>query len=136
MRDLFFFAHLILGGAAVVLPIVLLASLRDKPSWLKPVSALNALASWAVLLPAGALYVNYYPATKTLIKAGSMPWAHSIIMETKEHWGLLLPVIATVAAWLVYREDEKESKKWLVLGLVLALLLGIMGRIVKIGAGA
>ncbi len=136
MRDIMLFAHVILGLALVVFPIVILLELNKKSSWVKPLSMLTAAVSWLLLIPAGILYVTFYPATKTLIKAGAWPWAHSIMMETKEHWGILLPVIATVAAGLVLTGKEKESRKWWILLIALAVLIGIMGRIVKMGAYA
>ena len=134
MRDLVLFAHIILGLALIAFPIIILVYIKKKPKWLKPFSLLTAALSWALLLPSGKLYLTFYPATKTLIKAGSWPWAHSIIMETKEHWGLLLPIIATVAAGLVYRDDAESSKRWWLLLIVLTALIGVMGRLVKIGA--
>ena len=136
MRDLALFAHIILGGALVVLSAVILFELNKKSSLLKPLSALTAGISWLLLLPAGILYLNFYPATKTLIKAGAWPWAHSIIMETKEHWGLLLPVIATVAALLVFSGRAKESRRWWILVMVLSIAIAVLGRIVKMGAFA
>ncbi len=134
MRDLVYFAHIILGISLVVLPIIILRLKGSK--WTKPLSALTAAISWILIVPAGILYVLFYPATKTVIKAGAWPWAHSIIMETKEHWGLLLPIIATVAAILVFTKRERESRKWWMLLLVLSILLGVMGRIIKMGAAA
>ncbi len=137
MRDLVLFAHIILGAALVVLSIIILLELKKKKSvLLKPLSALTAGASWLMLVPAGILYINFYPATKTLIKAGAWPWAHSIFMETKEHWGLLLPVIATVAAALVLTGKVKESRKWWLLLIAVTVLIGVMGRVVKLGAFA
>ena len=128
------FAHIILGLALIAFPIIILLYLKKQTNWLKLLSFATAAISWILLLPAGKLYITFYPATKTLIKAGSWPWAHSIIMETKEHWGLLLPIIATVAAGLIFTGKYKESKKWWILVIILSALLGVMGRIVKIGA--
>src|SRR3989344_6559352 len=137
MRDAVLFAHIILGAALAVLSIIILLEMKKrKSSILRPLSVLTAGLSWSVLVPAGILYINFYPATKTLIKAGAWPWAHSIFMETKEHWGILLPIIATVAAWLVLTGKEKESKKWWILLAVVALLIGVMGRIVTLGGMA
>ena len=134
MRDFVLFAHIILGLALIAFPIIILLYLKKQTNWLKLLSFATAAISWILLLPAGKLYITFYPATKTLVKAGAWPWAHSIIMETKEHWGLLLPVIATVAAGLVFTGKAKESRKWWILTIVLSILLGVMGRIVKIGA--
>ena len=134
MRDFVLFAHIILGLALIAFPIIILLYLKKQTNWIKPLSFATAAISWILLLPAGKLYITFYPATKTLIKAGAWPWAHSIIMETKEHWGLLLPIIATLATGLVFTGKAKESKKWWILTIVLSILLGVMGRIVKVGA--
>ncbi len=134
MRDFVLLTHVILGLALITFPILILLYLKKRPHWLKPLSFLTAAISWVLLFPAGKLYLTFYPATKTLIKAGTWPWAHSILMETKEHWGLLLPIIATAAAGLIFTDRMQESKKWWVLTVILSALLFILGRIVKIGA--
>ncbi len=134
MRDLVLFVHIIIGMALLAFPVIILLYLKKKVKWLKPLSFATAALSWVLLLPAGKLYITFYPATKTLIKAGSWPWAHSVIMETKEHWGLLLPIIATVAAGLIFTNKEEESRKWWILVIALSVVLGVMGRVVKIGA--
>ncbi|MBI2232858.1 MAG: hypothetical protein HYU56_02975 [Candidatus Aenigmarchaeota archaeon] len=137
MRDAVLFAHIILGAALAVLSIIILLEMKKrKSSILGPLSVLTAGISWFVLVPAGILYINFYPATKTLIKAGAWPWAHSIFMETKEHWGLLLPVIATVAAGMVLTGRIRESRKWWLLLIAVTVLIGVMGRVVKLGAFA
>ena len=134
MRDFVLFAHVILGLALIAFPIIILLYLKKRTNWLKPLSFATAAISWILLLPAGKLYLTFYPATKTLIKAGAWPWAHSVVMETKEHWGLLLPIITTVAAGLVFMDKKEQSRKWWILVIILSVLLGVMGRIVKIGA--
>jgi len=134
MRDFVLFAHVILGLSLIAFSIIILLYLNKQAKWLKSLSILTAFISWLVLLPSAKLYLTFYPATKTVIKAGSWPWAHSIVMETKEHWGLLLPFIATVAAWLVVSGKNEQSKKWWVLLIILTVLIGVMGRLVKIGA--
>ena len=136
MRDLVLMAHVLLGIAAIALPVWILLQIKKPGSLLKPVAIVTALAAWLLVVPAGILYLLFYPATKTLILAGNWPWAHSVIMETKEHWGLLLPLIATVAASLVVQEKLAESKKWWRLTLLLALILAIFGRIVSTGGNA
>ena len=133
MRDLVLYMHIIAGILIIVLSIFILRNIQAKPKWLKQASLLTAAISWIMIVPSGILYRVFYPATKTLIKAGTWPWAHSIVMETKEHWGLLIPVIATVAAGLVYSGRLKESKKWWILLIVVALLIGVMGRTVVLG---
>ncbi|HIJ98075.1 TPA: hypothetical protein H1012_03420 [archaeon] len=134
MRDVLLYAHILIGALLILLPFIILSQLKAKNPIAKQLSFLTAGLSWILLIPAGKLYITFYPATKTVIKAGAWPWAHSIIMETKEHWGLLLPIIATTAAFLVYDGKNEESRKWWILLAIASLLIGIMGRIVKMGA--
>ncbi|MBI2137022.1 hypothetical protein HYU12_00720 [Candidatus Woesearchaeota archaeon] len=132
-KDLMLYLHVLLGVAVVALSAVMLFQLgKGKAS--KGVAFLAALVSWAQLLPSAITYLIFYPATKTVIKAGAWPWAHAVVMETKEHWGILIPIIATTAAGLVWIGKGKESRKWWWLLAVAAVLMGVMGRIVKMGA--
>ena len=135
MRDLLLYVHIILGLSLIVLPIlILLESKYKKSKLIGPLSLLSAIISWLILFPAGKLYLIFYPATKTLIKAGSSPWLHSVVMETKEHWGLLLPVITTLAAFMVFNGKIKESKRWWMLVIALTILLAIMGLMITRGS--
>mgnify|MGYP001619823117 FL=1 len=136
MRDVLLYAHILIGVALIILSILILFQLKQKSSPLKVYSALTSLLSWFLLLPSGNLYLTFYPATKTLIKAGSWPWAHYVIMETKEHWGLLIPIIATMATWLVFTGKREENRKWWILLLILTVLMGVLGRIVTVGGMA
>ena len=133
-RDQALFGHIILGLALIVLPALVLLFLKSDKSLARLFAGLAAVVSWVLLFPAGVLYLTFYPATKTLVTAGSWPWAHAVVMETKEHWGLLLPVIATVAAFLVFTDREEESKKWLYLTIALTVLLAVLGQVIKMGA--
>ena len=134
MRDFVLFAHIILGLALIAFPILIITGLKKQSNWLKPFSILTAAVGLILLLPSGKLYLTFYPATKTLINAGSKPWLHSILMETKEHWGLLIPITATVAAGLVLTNRPEESKRWWILVIIISILVGVMGRIIKMGA--
>lgn len=136
MRDLALIIHVLLGIAVIVLPVWILLQLKKPGKLVKPVAILAAAAAWILVIPAGILYLLFYPATKTLILAGNWPWAHQIAMETKEHWGLLLPLIATVAASLVVQNKLAESKRWWKLTIFLALAIAVLGRIVSIGGNA
>ena len=128
------FLHIILGALLIFFPILIIYGLRKKSSWVKPLSLITALISWILMLPSGKLYISSYSTTtKVLIKAGSYPWIHSILMETKEHWGLLLPIIASIAAGLVYSRKFNESKRWWKLLINLSILIGVMGIIIFIG---
>lgn len=131
MTELVSLIHLALGLSLIALPIIILFEANKKRSSLiRPLSVITGAVSWILLIPAGNLYLSHYPATKAVIKAGSMPWVHSIVMETKEHWGLLIPIIATVCVGLVFQDKLEESKKWWKFLIVVAILMGIMGALI------
>ncbi len=131
-KDFALYSHLLIGILLIVLPIIILFKIASKNyPRIKSYSLITAILSWLLLFTGGRLYLIFYPATKTLIKAGSRPWVHEILMETKEHWGLLLPLIATTAAILIYSNKLKESKKWWQLLIIISTLLGIMGWIIS-----
>lgn len=63
------------------------------------------VGAWIV---GGYYYVNTYGAfVKPVIKAGPIPWAHSVITETKEHIFLFLPFLA-IYVWGLLRRYKDE----------------------------
>ena len=62
-------------------------------------SAVLGIAGFALSwLIGGYYYVKFYgPVVKPIIKAGSVPWAHAIAMEAKEHIFLFIIPMAFVA---------------------------------------
>jgi MFS family permease len=58
------------------------------------------VASW---IAGGFYYVTVYGVeVKPVIKAGPLPWAHLIFMETKEHVFLFLPFLALIVVALLW----------------------------------
>lgn len=98
------------------------------------------IASW---IAGGYYYVVYYGTlVRPVIKSGMAPWAHNIIMETKEHIFLfIIPVAMTVLflTLLDKKEMERLKLKRLTSGLslvivALGLLIGAMGFIISAAA--
>lgn len=96
--------------------------------------------SW---LAGGYYYVVYYGSlVKPIIKSGLAPWAHNIIMETKEHIFLfIIPLAVTVLfiAMLDKEEMERFKLRGLAIGMsgavaLAALLIGAMGFIISAAA--
>jgi hypothetical protein len=95
--DLLLFGHIIFGvEALVILPIVAVVCLKYN----KLADATTALwTGLAVLMLAwfcgGWYYVEMYgDVVKPVIKsADDTKWVHSLIMEHKEHWFLLIPAL-------------------------------------------
>lgn len=74
-------------------------------------SLLVLLAHWII---SGVYYIGHYgDEVKPIIKAGNWAWAHSIIMESKEHIFLFLPFIVALIFFLIwkYNDDLKDNKQ-------------------------
>ena len=62
-------------------------------------------AAWLV---GGFYYVEFYGSdVKPLIKEGPLPWAHKVVMETKEHVFLFLPFLGLLAYGLLQRLGDQ-----------------------------
>ena len=98
------------------------------------------LTAWVVV---GFYYVEVYGSQiKPLIKASEAKWAHSIVMEVKEHVFLFLPILATLIVALLYKYDKeliqkRDARLTIVLLAGLVFLLGFsiagMGAIISSG---
>ena len=104
------------------------------------VGVVSFIASW---IPGGYYYVVYYGAiVKPVIKSGLAPWAHNIIMETKENIFLFIIPLAMTMLFITLL-DKKEMERlrirqialWLSGAVaVLGLLIGAMGFIISAAA--
>ena len=84
------------------------------------------VGSWVA---GGAHYLtDYATAVKPVIKAGPVPWAHSVITETKEHVFLFLPFLAVLAWGLLnrYRDEFMQNRSARMAVLVVSLLIVLM----------
>ncbi len=86
------------------------------------------LVSW---LAGGYYYVAHYgPDVKPIIKEGPTPWAHGIMMETKEHVFLFLPFLAFMGFALLQKYQNglikhQKARKYVLAISVLIILLGL-----------
>lgn len=100
----------------------------------------NIVGCWIV---GGYYYLTVYGSQlKPIILDGSQPWAHRIIMETKEHVFLFLPVLSlTLMLMLVWLgkdqtlfEDSNARRAIIalaVLGLVMILVIFVFGALIS-----
>lgn len=111
-----------------------------RTKWAAIIGTTAFALSW---LTGGYYYVLYYGSlVKPAIKSGLAPWAHSIVMETKEHIFLfIIPLAMTVViSALLNKEkfDDGNFRKSIititVLIIILALSVGAMGYIVSAAA--
>src|SRR3989338_9746351 len=111
---------------------------RKKPLLITAVvGVLSFIGSW---LAGGYYYVNFYGSlVRPVIKGGLAPWAHNIMMETKEHIFLFIIPLAITALCitLLEKEDvERLALRRLAMWLsgtvaVLGFLIGAMGFIIS-----
>ncbi len=91
----------------------------------------NVLGCWIV---GGYYYLTVYASQlKPIIVEGAQPWAHRIIMETKEHVFLFLPVISIALTlmliWLGKDQtlfDDSKVRKAIIAVALLALVMIIV----------
>lgn len=104
------------------------------------IGVIGFVVSW---LAGGYYYVKFYGSlVKPIIKAGSSPWAHNIIMETKEHIFLFIIPLAVTAALIAWLKEEDyvalniRRPSLILVGFVagLGLLIGLMGFIISASA--
>jgi len=131
-------AHVLIGVLAVgLIHLVFMHFLRRSPSW----RYLRTLAGWATIgflsawISGAYYYVAYYgKAVKPVIVKGASPWAHQVVMESKEHVFIMLPFMA-ITLWLLVRVlEEQQNEGAKKAGGILALMALLMGVFVA-GAG-
>lgn len=79
---------------------------KDRLIWLRRTlwaAFLSVMMAWVV---GGTYYLFFYPQVKPVIKEGPEAWGHSIVMESKEHIFLFLPVLLFLLALFVQRHGE------------------------------
>ncbi len=109
----------------------------------KIASVLGVIFLFTSWLMGGFYYVNVYGEdVKPVIKAGPEPWAHKIIMETKEHTFLFLPFLSILNVFMIFSYgnnliNNKKARMSVLLIAGLIVLLGLamagMGYLVSSG---
>ncbi len=129
--------HIFIGLTGIILfyavLMVLLKTIDDKR-----IKLLRRLSLWGFIsfvlswISGGYYYVQYYgDKIKPIIKAGKYPWAHTIIMEAKEHIFLFLPFAALAITLLFYFlgdkiEQNQNIKKSAILLSVIIVIIGTL----------
>lgn len=150
MSSLFAFllaTHVFAGVIGVIATfLVVLTLLKSTPNIkkLRVTSFLATLSYFISWFSGGYYYWKYYgDNVKPIIKDGDYAWAHSIVMEAKEHVFLLLPVMALVIMSFAYFSSgrllsDSEFKSsvtfFSIVALVLAVLITLSGMIITGGA--
>jgi hypothetical protein len=138
MSDIILFSHPTFGVLGTMAALWVLVEALNASDRNRVRTVMAALAATALICMAwvagGYWYVFYYAPEKALIQAGPWPFAHNLVMETKEHLffvplilALYLPIIA------VRRLTADRAARTMVI--VVAGLIVLNGLAIE-GAGA
>ena len=124
--------HVLTGVIAVgLITLVFMHLLKKTPDW-KYLSLLSGSATVLFLISwvtSAYYYVTYYgDKVKPIILKGAYPWAHQIMMESKEHIFIILPFL-TLTLYLATKllgkiQDERIHQALRKLTMV-AVILGV-----------
>lgn len=97
------------------------------------------IISWATV---SAYYLTHYQqAVKGVIKESNWPWAHGVILETKEHIFMFIPLLAVAGYFAIVQLQKandnnlRKAMKWISMVIFLmAFLMAGMGFIVSLVA--
>lgn len=94
---------------------------------IRHLSCLCATLMWMAAFVGGFWYLSYYPADKAAVIAGPWPWAHTVIMETKEHIFFLLLLVANFMPIAVRWSDPVGNAKHRRLAIATAVTIAVLG---------
>lgn len=100
------------------------------------------LLSWIVLFTltismilGGFWYLTEYQSNKIITVAGPAPWAHKIVMETKEHWFFILMLAALLLPFAVKDEKRRNGQGGQGIVMILSIIIFSLGMAME-GMGA
>jgi hypothetical protein len=138
MNEIILFAHPTFGVLAIIAAVwVLVETLNVSPANLGRVRAVAAVTAAFMVLSwvlGGYWYVNYYGPEKAMILRGPWPWAHSIVMETKEHL-FFIPLILALYLPIAAAADLIRSQAARAMVITVATLVVLSGLAIE-GGGA
>jgi hypothetical protein len=108
----------------------------------------KAVAFWAIVselvswVAVAAYYLTHYQqAVKGVIKESNWPWAHGVILETKEHIFMFIPLLAIAGFFAILQlqkandDSLRKALKWVsIVIFLMAFLMAGMGFIVSMAA--
>src|SRR5438552_7024988 len=136
--DIILFAHPTLGvlgifaGVWVMVEALNASAANAKRIWLASIACTAFIAAAWIL--GGYWYVNFYYAEKAVILKGPWPWAHNIVMETKEHL-FFIPLVLALYLPFVVRGDLVRSRPTRFMAITVAFLIVGSSMVIE-GSGA
>jgi hypothetical protein len=146
MKEIILLSHALFGVACILAAVWLFVDVLHANTGnlarIRRVSLGAAGFMWLAFLVGGYFYVTFYKADKTIILKGPWPFAHNMVMETKEHLVIMLLLLVTYLP-IVASDDlagSKDARKLMlwVTGTIalLALAMDGEGAIIAMGVKA
>jgi hypothetical protein len=136
--DVILLAHAAFGVTGCIAALwVFVEALNARPAnavRLERAAIVAAVCMAAAWICGGYWYVHFYPPEKILILKGPWPFAHNLVMETKEHLFFITAILAFLLP-ITTRERLYSNSAARKLVLSVAGLIAITGLAVE-GAGA
>ncbi|MEP6667836.1 MAG: hypothetical protein ABJF10_01705 [Chthoniobacter sp.] len=143
MNEIILMAHVLFGVACLVtaawLFVDVLHANETNLARIRRMSWGAAAFMWLAFLIGGYWYVTAYKVDKAIILKGPWPFAHNMVMETKEHLVIMLLLVATylpIAAMdnLTKSKDARKLMLWVTAMIaLLALAMDGEGAIISMG---
>ena len=135
MNEIILMSHVLFGVGCMIAAVWLFVDVLQVSDGnlvrIRRVSWVTAVLMWIAFVIAGYWYVVSYKVDKAIILKGPWPFAHNIVMETKEHLVIILLLLVTylpIAASdnLVGSKDARKLMLW-VTGIIAMLALAMDG---------
>ena len=143
MNEMILMSHVVFGIgcmlAAVWLFVEVLNASEANLGRIRKMSWAAAAVMWIAFVIGGYWYVTSYKVDKAIILKGPWPFAHNMVMETKEHLVIMLLLLVTylpiaAANNLAANKDARRLMLW-VTGLTALLALAMDGEGAMIAMG-
>lgn len=138
MSDIILFAHPTFGVLGILCAVwVFVEALNASPAnaqRLRIAAMACTLCIGAAWVLGGYWYTHFYYADKAIILKGPWPWAHNMVMESKEHL-FFIPLVLALYLPFVTRGNLVRSRPTQVMVLAVAALI-IGSALVIEGGGA
>ena len=143
MNEMILMSHVVFGIgcmlAAVWLFVEVLHASEANLGRIRKMSWAAAAVMWIAFVIGGYWYVTSYKVDKAIILKGPWPFAHNLLMETKEHLVIMLLLLVTylpiaAANNLAANKDARRLMLW-VTGLTALLALAMDGEGAMIAMG-
>ena len=138
MSDIILFAHPTFGMLGILASVwVLVEALNASQENLGRLRVAAVIVSVCIVLAwllGGYWYTVYYAPEKAIILKGPWPWAHDLVMETKEHLFFIALILALYLP-IVARANLVTNKAARMTVMAVAVLVVLNGLAIE-GAGA